>query len=76
LSVNIDEHILKSLAAGGRLLTIGDLAREFGIDPRIVVSAAHRIVDDGLARASYVEVHGVSTLHGLAPFPAPAGRTE
>jgi hypothetical protein len=66
--VNIDEHILRALATRGtRALTIGDMARQFGLSPTIVLPAARRLVDDGLARPSFVDVHGVPTLRGLLP---------
>jgi len=72
--VNIDQHILQVLAAGkagDRPVTIGDFAREFGISPVVVLPAARRLVDSGLAAPSMVDVHGVPTLRGLLPLPAP-----
>jgi hypothetical protein len=64
--MNVDEHILRILAtSSGRPVTIGDLARQLGISRYLVLPAARRLVDDGLASPSFVEVHGIPTLHGL-----------
>jgi hypothetical protein len=69
--VNIDEHILQALAATpAQTLTIGDLARQFGVSTMVVLPAARRLVDDGLARPSFVQVHGVPTLRGLLAAPS------
>ena len=73
-SMNIDQHILQVLASGAgrrRPVTIGDFARRFGVSPLIVLPAARRLVEDGLAAPSTVLVHGVPTLHGLIPLPEP-----
>jgi hypothetical protein len=72
LRVNIDQHILKVLATGpaGRPVTIGDLAREFGVSAVVVLPAARRLVGDGLATASMVDVRGVPTLRGLMALPS------
>jgi hypothetical protein len=78
--MNIDEHILQVLASGAgrsRPMTIGDFARWFGVSPLIVLPAARRLVENGLAAPSTVLVHGVPTLHGLRPLPTaddPASR--
>jgi DNA-binding Lrp family transcriptional regulator len=72
--MNIDQHILEVLASGAgrrRPVTIGDFARRFGVSPMIVLPAARRLVEDGLAAPSTVLVHGVPTLHGLIPLPEP-----
>ena len=72
--MNIDQHILEVLASGAgrrRPVTIGDFARRFGVSPLIVLPAARRLVEDGLAAPSTVLVHGVPTLHGLIPLPEP-----
>lgn len=75
--MTIDEHILSALATGGgRSLSIGDLARQLGISPQIVLPAARRLIEDGRANPSYVDVHGVPTLRGLAPLPASTTSTE
>jgi hypothetical protein len=72
--VNVDEHILQILATtSGRPLTIGDLAGRLGISPTIVLPAAHRLVDGGLASPAIVQVHGIPTLHGLLPHPTTEG---
>jgi hypothetical protein len=71
--VPIDEHILEALDArptGSPPLTIGDLARDFGLSPFVAVTAARRLVDSGQAAPSMVSVHGVPTLRGLLPLPA------
>jgi hypothetical protein len=71
-AMNIDDHILLVLASGAarrRPMTIGDLARRFGVSPRIVLPAAQRLVENGLAAPSMVLVHGVPTFHGLMPLP-------
>jgi hypothetical protein len=73
--MDIDQHILKVLSSGsatGRPVTIGDLARSFGISPVVILPAARRLVEDGLAAPSMVNVHGVPTLHGLLPLPVAA----
>ena len=70
--MNIDDHILRVLASGAaqrRPVTIGDFARRFGVSAKIVLPAAHRLVENGLAAPSTVLVHGVPTLHGLMPLP-------
>ena len=70
--MNIDDHILLVLASGAarrRPMTIGDFARRFGVSPRIVLPAAQRLVENGLAAPSMVLVHGVPTFHGLMPLP-------
>ena len=78
--MNIDEHILQVLASGAgrrRPVTIGDFARRFGVSPLIVLPAARRLVENGLAEPSTVLVHGVPTLHGLSRLPGaehPASR--
>ncbi len=76
--MNIDNHILKLLAStpeGSRAVTIGDFAREFGVSHAVVLTAARRLVDNGLATPAMASVHGVSTLRGLLPVspaqPAP-----
>lgn len=71
--MNIDQHILQVLAnqpGGSRPITIGDLARQFGVSPIVVVPAARRLIESGLATPSMVTVHGVPTLRGLLPVPA------
>jgi hypothetical protein len=71
-AMNIDDHILLVLASGAarrRPVTIGDFARRFGVSPRIVLPAAQRLVENGLAAPSMVLVHGVPTFHGLMPLP-------
>jgi hypothetical protein len=71
-AMNIDDHILLVLASGAasrRPMTIGDFARRFGVSPRIVLPAAQRLVENGLAAPSTVLVHGVPTFHGLMPLP-------
>jgi DNA-binding Lrp family transcriptional regulator len=69
-AMNIEQHILQALATepgGSRPVTIGDFARRFGVSPVVVLPAARRLVEDGLATPSTVVVHGVPTLHGLLP---------
>ncbi len=73
--MNLDQHILEMLdnqAGGSRPLTISDFARRFGVSPIIVLPAARRLVEDGLAAPSTVLVRGVPTLHGLLPLSAAA----
>ncbi len=72
--MNIDQHILQALGTetvNPRPVTIGDLARRFGVSRMIVLPAAQRLVESGQAVASTVVVRGVPTLHGLLPAPAP-----
>jgi hypothetical protein len=69
----MDQHILRILATGtasARPVTISDLARQFGVSAAAVLSVARLLVNDGLATASVVEVHGVPTLRGLLPLTA------
>jgi hypothetical protein len=69
--VDLDSHIMQVLGAmpkAARPVTIGDLARRFGVSPGVVLPAARRLVDTGLARAALVDVHGVPTLRGLLPL--------
>jgi hypothetical protein len=72
--VHVDKRILEILATtSGRPPTIGDLAGRLGISPTIVLPAARRLVDDGLASPSFIQVHGIPTLHGLLPRPTAKG---
>lgn len=72
--MNVDEHILEILATTSeRPLTIGDLAGRLGISPTTVLPAARRLVDDGRASPSFIQVHGIPTLHGLLPRPTAEG---
>jgi DNA-binding Lrp family transcriptional regulator len=71
--MDIDQHILRALAAGAvgnRPITINDLARRFGVSAVSVRPAARRLVEGGHATASTVLVNGVPTLHGLLPVAA------
>jgi hypothetical protein len=71
--VNLDNHILQALqtrAGNSRPMTIGDLARQLGVSPLVVITAAHRLVDSGLAAPAMASVHGVPTLRGLSPLPS------
>ena len=73
--MEIDQHILQLLTARAgidRPMTINDLARRFGVSPVIVLPAARRLVEDGLATPSTVLVGGVPTLRGLLPLAVPA----
>lgn len=73
--MDLDSHIMQVLGAmpkAARPVTIGDLARRFGVSPGVVLPAARRLVDTGLARAALVDVHGVPTLRGLLPL-SPVG---
>ena len=73
--MDIDQHILNILAAtpaGGRPVTIGDFARHFGVGSVVVLPAARRLVDNGLALPAMVDVQGVPTLRGLLPAPSTA----
>jgi hypothetical protein len=66
--VNVDEHILEILATTRRRLRIvGDRAGRLDISPTVVLPAARRLVDDGPAGPSFVQVHGIRTLYGLLP---------
>lgn len=68
--MNLDNHILNTLrtqATHDRPITIGDLARQLGANPAVVLDAARRLVDNGQAAPSMVSVHGVPTLRGLLP---------
>lgn len=61
--------------ATDRPATIGDLARRFGLSAAIISASARRMVDNGTAKPSMIEIRGVPTLHGLMPqgkVPAPA----
>lgn len=66
--MNLDNHILQVLntaAAGARPVTIGDLARQFGVSAALLLPAARRLVDSGQATGVMVDVHGVPTLRAL-----------
>lgn len=65
--------VLRTMTGADRPATIGDLARRFGLSAAIVSASARRLVDEGTARASMVEIRGVNTLHGLLPQPAQSG---
>jgi hypothetical protein len=72
--VNVDEHILEILATtSGRPLTIGDLAGRLGISATIVLPTARRLVGHRLVSPSFIQVHGIPTLHGLLPRPTAEG---
>ena len=72
--MNVDEHILEILATTNRRpLTIGDVAGRLGISPTIVLPAARRLVGHRLASPSFIQVHGIPTLHGLLPRPTAKG---
>lgn len=76
--MNLDNHILQTLQSqptAGRAMTINELARRFGATPFVVLQAAHRLVDSGLATPAMISVHGVPTLRGLSPMQAPAAPT-
>lgn len=75
--MNLDSHILQVLAAapqGSRPITIGDLARQFGISAALVRPAACRLIDSGQATAFMADVHGVPALRALLPKNDRAGR--
>ena len=74
--MNIDQHIMTMLTARTDRETpvsISDLARRFGVSPALVLPAARRLVDDGLAEAWMVDIRGIATLRGLLPLPVPSG---
>src|SRR5207245_4339527 len=67
--VELETHILQTLEAsprGARAITIGDLAREFGVSTALIRPIAQRLVDEGRATPVMAVVYGVSSLHGLA----------
>jgi transposase-like protein len=73
--MNLDNHILQVLNAahtGARPVTIGDLAREFGVSAPLLVSAARRLIESGQVRPVMVDVHGVPTLRALQRTSTPA----
>ncbi|MBN9619304.1 MAG: hypothetical protein J0H43_06175 [Actinobacteria bacterium] len=66
--MNLDNHILQALnaaSAGSRPVTIGDLARQFGVSSNVLLPAARRLVDSGQVTGVMVSVHGVPTLRAL-----------
>ncbi len=67
--MNLDNHILQAITAApaSRPVTIGDLARQFGVSATQVMPAARRLVDTGQANAVMTDVHGVPTLRALLP---------
>jgi hypothetical protein len=70
MPVELTEQILNVLRATptrDRPLTISDLARRFGANPKLIAGCARQLVDNGSAVASMVDVRGVPTLHGLMP---------
>ncbi len=72
--MNIDERTLQIVGTSSeRPLTVGRLARQLGVSSHIVLSAARRLVHEGLADPSFVRVHGVLALCRLLPCPIPSG---
>ena len=70
--MDLDTHILRAIQGRpgtSSAMTIGDLARQLGVNPAIVLAAAHRLVDEGLASPSTVSVRGVPTLRGISRLP-------
>ncbi|MDT4911476.1 MAG: hypothetical protein QOC66_604 [Pseudonocardiales bacterium] len=65
-------QVLTTLTSADRPATFNDLARRLGATAPLIASLARGLVADGLAQPSYVDVHGVRTLHGLLPQPATA----
>jgi hypothetical protein len=74
MPVELTDQILQVLrtTAQVRPVTISDLARRFGANPRLIAGCVRQLVDNGSAVPSMVDVRGVPTLHGLMPQPAPA----
>jgi hypothetical protein len=71
--VDLEHQILKSLRAlssADRPATFNDLARQFGVNARLVASVGHQLVDRGLAQPSFVTIHGERKMFGLLPQPA------
>jgi hypothetical protein len=55
------------MTAADRPATFNHLAREFGANASVVASVGRLLVDQGLADASYADIHGRRTLFGLLP---------
>jgi hypothetical protein len=71
MPVELTDQILQVLrtTATNRPITISDLARRFGANRQLIAGCARQLVDNGSAVPSMIDVHGVSTLHGLLPQP-------
>ena len=72
MPVDLESQILNSLRAltdADRPATFNDLARQFGVNARLVASIGRRLVDEGRADASYATIHGERTMFGLLPQP-------
>jgi Mn-dependent DtxR family transcriptional regulator len=68
----LEDQILKSLRAltvADRPATFNDLARQFGVNARLVSAVGQRLVAEGLAEPSYVTIHGERKMFGLLPQP-------
>lgn len=68
MSTDLEERILTVLSSRGsnNPTTIADFARMFGASRELVASCTRRMVDSGSAVGSYVDRHGVPTLHGVS----------
>ena len=64
--------VLHGMNPSGRPATFGDLARRFGVSSDLIASHARRLVADGRAQPSMINVRGVPTLHGLMPQARPS----
>jgi Mn-dependent DtxR family transcriptional regulator len=62
-------QVVNTLTSADRPATFNDLARRLGATAPLIASLARGLVADGLVQPSYIQVHGVRTLHGLMPQP-------
>ena len=60
---------LQGMKATDRPLTLGDIARQFGVGHAVAARCARLMVDGGLAKPAMLPVRGTPTLHGLLPQP-------
>jgi len=77
--VTIEEEMLKILdgrSPSSPPFTISDFARQFGANPKIVLGAARRLVDNNQAEAYIVDILGVPTLRALLPIQRQAAAVD
>lgn len=70
MSRSLEQEVLQ-LLSGPRTdaspVTLGSLARRFGVSTALMTSCAQQMVSKGVAEPATVMRHGVKTLHGLMP---------
>jgi hypothetical protein len=67
---SLEQEVLELLGgtrADGTPITLGYLARRFGVSTALMTSCAQQIVSKGKAEPAMVMKQGTKTLHGLMP---------